>query len=331
MIQNDDPNKMGAPPAGMQAQPSIGDTPHKTSCEDILYVACVLRGEWPHEQDRDICARVPDLSERYVEHLYSMVSRYAPRNQPWRFVCFTDRPARLLEGIPTRKLPEGLYGWFSKLYLFSSDAFPVGSRVLYFDLDTAITGQLDAAARIPLDLPVALSNVWSPGHVGSGVLSFRAGPALSRIWSEFEPLMRHPPPYQHPNPHKYPPKLPRQLFRWGAIGAGIRTDEQWLHQYWHTYGETWRSWDDLLPGAFISYKHDIRGDMEHRDLGGVKGPAPKPAGWSPRDRGVTAVYFHGHPRPHRVVVPWNPHWREVMPHPQTQVGHGFVTEDWNGQ
>ena len=321
-----DENKMGPPPAGMAAQAAIGDKhpddPRDAGNPDMVNFCCVLRGDWPFERDEKIRRRMPELGVHYVEQLYSGVSRYAPRNLPWRFVCFTDA-ARRIEGVPTRPLPEGLHGFFSKLYVFAPTAFPVGQRVVYLDLDTAITGQLDDICRIPLEAPVALSNVWAPGHIGSGLLSFRAGKAVHRFWNDFEQCIGQGSPYSHPNPGKPPPRVPGTLFQWGPMGTGIRTDEQWLMNY-----APWESFQKLLPGRLLSYKHEVIGAMiKHMRL---PGPPPKPPGWDPRKENVMMVYFHGQPRPHTVVKPWNTIWRSVMDHPHIKVGQGFISEDWEG-
>ena len=42
-----------------------------------------------------------------------------------------------------RELPPSLDGWFNKLFLFSPGLWPEGDRIVYFDLDTLITGRLD--------------------------------------------------------------------------------------------------------------------------------------------------------------------------------------------
>jgi hypothetical protein len=287
---------MPSPPAGLTAQTHIGNHPDQRYYDpdpEMVWVACVLHGTWPHPTDK-LREKVPDLSERYVEHLYEMVSRYMPRNIRWRFVCFTDRTVTSMPGIPIRTLPRGYNGWFNKLYLFSPYAFPVGARVLYFDLDTAIVGDLSAFATVPLDRPVFLRDVWASGHAASGLFSFRSGPALYPIWKAFEKRGLHRPPYapvtkgvvpnwEHPNGAQW--RAPEQ----------IRTDEEWLHQY--LYPDAWANWQQLLPGAAVSYPLDM---VKQR-----KALTDYPD--------ARVVFFHGWPRPHQVVKPWNPHYKGVMP------------------
>ena len=80
----------------------------------------------------------------YVNNLHDMVLRNMPPQTPFRFICFTDNPDGLDEGIDVRPLPEqGLEGWWNKLALFKKGVFPEGERVVYFDLDTLIINALD--------------------------------------------------------------------------------------------------------------------------------------------------------------------------------------------
>src|SRR5882762_4784361 len=84
----------------------------------------------------------------YVETLFDMVRRNLPAGFPGKFTVFTDDVSQKYElGIEVKELPKGLVGYWNKLYLFAPEAFSQGERVLYFDLDTAITGPLDAIVR----------------------------------------------------------------------------------------------------------------------------------------------------------------------------------------
>lgn len=260
-----DEHKMPPPPPGAHQLPSIGDAPLSASeyptALETTYVACVLTGNWPGEFK---AARklVPDLGAHYVRCLYEMVSRWAPRNLAWRFVCFTDRCE--IPGVPTRPLLPGVYSYFNKLQLFSGEAFPVGARVIYFDLDTRIVGDWTPLAQVTLSWPVFLRNMWDGARLpASGVMSWRAG-ELSYIWDGFAGVADLRPPYG----------------RVRGAGLGVRTDEEWIHQY----TDAWRAWQDLLPGAFSSYKRDEK-------------------------CGSIVQYFHGRPRNHE--VPGQPQYVRV--------------------
>ena len=147
----------------------------------MLNVACVCVGE--------------GYSPEYVEILYSMVRRNLPQGFRGRFTVFTDNPAAFQEmaGVQTHQVPEGLTGWWAKLYLFSRDAFPVGERVLYFDLDTVITGPLDEIATY--DGPFAiLRDVYRPNGLQSSVMAWKAGDSSRRpathLWDVWNLLGR---------------------------------------------------------------------------------------------------------------------------------------------
>lgn len=260
--------------------------------DDLVFICCVLQGEWPIVSPSFKAAHpdIPDLGARYVRIIHESVQRYAPRGMAYRFAAFTDR--RDIPGVATRPLPRGIYGWFNKLWLFSPDAFPVGTRVLCFDLDTAIVGDLTALATVALDLPIFLRDVWGAHHAASGVFSFRSGPALYPIWSEFERYVGKRPPYIPNREHPM-----RGVPGWGQCVRECRTDEQWLHHF--VYPNGWRAWQEVLPSKFLSYKHDILR---------MRANAPEPEPLTPeRAKAASIVYFHGQPRPHDVIAPWNPH------------------------
>jgi uncharacterized Rossmann fold enzyme len=121
----------------------------------------------------------------YVNKLYDGVVRNLQAGFPGQFVCFTDDATGLDPGIKVREVPAGLSGWWAKLWLFSKDAFPEGDRVLYFDLDTVITGPLDNVAMCRSDFAM-LRDVYNPTHRGSGVMAWEAGwyPFIWQRWLE---------------------------------------------------------------------------------------------------------------------------------------------------
>ena len=85
-----------------------------------------------------VCVKWGDLySEEYVHILRDSVARNTTVEH--RFICFTDEP---IDGIDCRPLPDGLQGWWNKLALFDIRQ-ELNERVVYFDLDTAITGNID--------------------------------------------------------------------------------------------------------------------------------------------------------------------------------------------
>ena len=288
---------MEPPPPGSVQSAVLGDKPVNAQDEydfppGAVQVVCVLTGDWPgctaeHRQNVK-----GDMGAHYVKMFYSMVSKYAPLNTIWRFTCFTDR-LELGNEVPCKPIPVGMYSFFSKLYLFKQGLFPVGTRVLFFDLDTAITKGWGPLAKVPLDKPVFLRDLWGASRPASGVMSWEVSDRLSAIWRDFESQAQNRPPYDHPSA------------RSGIDGLtwDIRTDEQWLHHY--LLPDKWAAWQDLLPGHFLSYKYDIMRQM--RVNGNFRGPLT-----AEEAQAAGVVYFHGRPRPHEVVHSWNPFSRGVI-------------------
>lgn len=79
-----------------------------------------------------------DFSERYVYNLLAMLKRNT--TVPFKFVCLTDLD--VIEGVDIIPLKDGLKGWWSKIELFRPGLFDT-DRVVYFDLDTLIVGNID--------------------------------------------------------------------------------------------------------------------------------------------------------------------------------------------
>jgi hypothetical protein len=181
------------------------------------YVVTVLHGRWP--------ASAPELGIKYVKALRESIWQYVPRLP---FLCFTDRE---IPGVCTRYLPPWLPGFWGKLYAFSPVHFPLNSRVLVLDLDTAITGPLDDILSVPLDKPVFIRDAWLGRAAQSGMFSFKVTPRTAQIWNDF------------PHGSKGPPF------------AQANSDEEWLRPYLEKGG--WAAWEDLVPGQVRSYKHHL--------------------------------------------------------------------------
>ncbi len=167
----------------------------------------------------------------YVNTLFDMVRRNLQAGFQGKFVCFTDDPTGLDEGIETRALPGGLEGWWNKLYLFSEDAFPKGARILYFDLDTVITGPLDgiAAYRGPFAI---LRDAYRPNGLQSSVMAYEASNCTQLFW------------------HRW-----MQQGRPAPEGGDQAWIEQCIEQGWNWKVDLWQ---DLFPGHLRSYKVECR-------------------------------------------------------------------------
>jgi len=183
----------------------------KDTGQGALYIACVKWGKTYHA-----C---------YANRLYDMVKRHLPRGIAFTFLCFTEDAAGLVPGITARALPEDLSGWWNKLYLFKNRVFEEQDRVIYFDLDTLITGPLDEIAGYRGDFAL-LRDFYRTDGYGSGVMCWRAG-ACDTIWERFEAAGR--------------PEIP----------GG---DQAWIEKVIPGAALL----QELFPGMFVSFKVDCR-------------------------------------------------------------------------
>lgn len=173
----------------------------------MLNIACVKAGtKYTSEQ---------------VNILFDMVRRNLAEGFEGRFVCFTDDPDGLAEGIHIEKLPEGLNGWWNKLYLFSADAFPAGNRVVFMDLDTVIVGRLDDLVRYSGPFAI-LRDFYRPMGWQSAFMAWEAG-TLTYVWESW---------LENGKPE--------------PIGG----DQEWIEEVVPCA----HIWQDQFPGAFVSYK-----------------------------------------------------------------------------
>ena len=83
----------------------------------------------------------------YVNRLHAMVARHLPG--PFRFVCFTDDPSGLREGVEPMPLPDlgcdlptGTRGIWGKSRLWSPRLGELSGPVLFLDLDVVVLSDL---------------------------------------------------------------------------------------------------------------------------------------------------------------------------------------------
>lgn len=119
----------------------------------------------------------------YVYNLKKAVEKNS--TVPFDFVCYSDR---VLEGIDCKLLAPGLSGWWNKLQLFKGD---MKGRVVYFDLDTLITGNIDWLLQYDGSFlgieDLGAINAHQPhlkGKLQSGVLAWRSE-YMNWIYLEF--------------------------------------------------------------------------------------------------------------------------------------------------
>lgn len=195
---------------------------------------------------------------KYVNILHDMVRRNLPDNMFGTFTCFVDDVPETFtheynEGIQFVKLPGDLKGWWNKMWLFSRNLFPIGERVIYFDLDVVIVGALDDIFAYDGQF-ATLTDFYEPKIYNSSVMLWRAGFG-HHIWEGFETAGR--------------PRV--------AGGDQIAI--------WHQHRGAERL-QELFPGAFVSFKQQARlvipDGAKVVVFHGAPAPAEVKTGWVPR-------------------------------------------------
>lgn len=173
----------------------IANWPRRTAAKP-LNVICVSTGNYLGR------------GEEYVEKLKAGIDRFGYR--AYKFHVLRDGPA----------------SWWAKLQMFEPGRFPKGERCVYFDLDTVITG--DLTDLMDYDGPFAgLRDVWQPGMMGSGIMSWTAGEA-DHVWTSWQE-------------------------------AGCPMDDPHGDQAWITKQMPMAMrFQDLLPGQLVSWKADCK-------------------------------------------------------------------------
>lgn len=173
---------------------------------------------------RIVCLKSGDkYGSEYVLILQDMVRRNLPEGLEGEFVCFTDKP---VEGVECRPLPDTkLNGWYNKIALFKSGLFPDGDRIVYFDLDTVITGPLDDIVTYQGEFAI-LRDAYRPNGLQSAVMLWEAGKHF-HIWENY-----------------------RIAGRPDFAGG----DQEWIERQVKDPGILQK----LYPGKFCSYKKDAR-------------------------------------------------------------------------
>lgn len=121
------------------------------------------------------CVKTGDLyGPEYVIALRDGVAKHMTIDH--NFVCFTDKP---VDGVRCYPLPANLPGWWAKLGLFK-----LGRKLIYFDLDVVITGNLDALCG--LNRFSIIKDWWLPGF-NSSVMVLTG--KERHVWEKFSPDM----------------------------------------------------------------------------------------------------------------------------------------------
>lgn len=206
----------------------------------MLTVACVLKSGGIYDAT-------------WVARLRDGVARHLPIEH--RFVCLSD------VDVPCERIPlvHGWPGWWSKIELFK-----LPGPVLFFDLDTAIVGDLSEIAQTAQRSSFAmLRDFYRLGDgVGSGVMAWDDDDLVSKLYRDFA---REPSVLQ------------------GRYAAG--GDQAFIEVHFDERLVT--RWQDVLPGQIVSYKVHCRG--------GVSPVSGQRTGLGIPD-GARVVCLHGTPK-----------------------------------
>lgn len=177
----------------------------------MLTVACVLKSGGGY--DASWVARLRDA----VAGRLSL---------PYRFVALSD------VDVPCERvaLQFDWPGWWSKIELFR-----LRGPVLYFDLDTAIVGDLTEIAAHAMATPFAmLRDFYAPSHHGSGVMCWN-GSSPDFIFERFA-------------------AFPEDMMKLTRARMG---DQAFIEEM--VLGQSEIScWQDIVPGQIVSYKVHCR-------------------------------------------------------------------------
>ena len=206
-----------------------------------------------------VMVRVGDrYAPEYVAILADMIARNASNLERFAIWCVTDRPRDLPEGVGYIAADESIPpSWWAKCQLFSDDMpWEPGDRIVYFDLDVAITGRLEDLVERK-----GIIKDWHwPGY-NSSVMVWDHG-EHGAIWSELTPeVMARP-------STELAPYLPK-----GQINGGDQEHIGRVSQ-WEIFPAEW----------FVSYR-DAKGWPPNESKAVIFHGSPKchevTAGWVP--------------------------------------------------
>ena len=173
-----------------------------------------------------VCLKWGDkFGAEYVNNLFSGIERNS--TVPFKFHCFTDDTTDVLENINCIDLPNNnLSGWWNKLWLFSDELpFETGTRILFMDLDTLITDNIDMILEFncPHNI-VCLSNWYDHSGINSAFMMWRHG-TQTHIWERF---------VADPD----------------SVINNNKGDQDWINQNLTEHDR----WQNQFPYEFVSYK-----------------------------------------------------------------------------
>lgn len=124
---------------------------------------------------------------RHLSLMRSMVSRHL--SLPHRFVCITDKPNDVPDGmasVPMPKVPGPDFKCIRRLWIYSPKAAALGDRLFQLDLDMVVTGGLDPIVDRPDPFVIwkSDSNVIHGWGYNPSVILMTAG-ARADVWERY--------------------------------------------------------------------------------------------------------------------------------------------------
>ena len=221
----------------------------------------------------------PKFGAEYVNNLYHGVQRNTTVEH--RFICYTDDP----EGVEceTRPFLVDLPVWWYIIGL-TNPSHNHSEKVVYFDLDTVITGNIDHILTLQKPFATISDFGWPQGLQTAFIMYNRE--TGRKIWKHFTSKYE---PKDYPN-------LDCDYTQWGGTNqfleecmGVVRINKNPVPAI-HNAPEVIRL-QQQFPGECVSYKAQHLQNTQTLD--------PK----------VKLVFFHGKPQPHEVNNKWmREHW-----------------------
>ena len=201
-------------------------------------VAKAMAAGYAHERPAQgpvafVCVNVgTKYPMRYVSTVYDMV-RQNTHGMPFDFYCITDRPDDLPEGVIYVPHDLALPGWWQKVRLFSKDMpWKIGTRIVYLDLDVAITANLTLLINTP-----GIISDWNWNTFNSSVMVWDHGEHAA-IWERFSPEII-------PISGRI---VPENCLPAGTPNGG---DQEWITEVIQESGDVWPVFS---PEVCVSYR-----------------------------------------------------------------------------
>lgn len=147
------------------------------------------------------------------------------------YLCITDDPSTLPEGVEAIAPEPGLCGWWNKMAMFKPGKLPEG-QAFYADLDTVALGSMDDFMTYRGAI-IGMRDPFNKNRFGSAIMAWDVR-ACEYIWDAFD--------------------------RAGRLQFDPEGDQAFIESVIPRFPDRWQ---DILPGQIVSFKADCR------PLGGI--------------------------------------------------------------